>query len=156
MYGKRTDAKLLDTAKINLAASINALRKFADLVRSLNNTSQFYEARDYREADNCLGVNDLVVFFKPFEGGPRSVSWSKRECISPPGQAADPGRLCALLQTVVIPESYRKIYTKAANRSFGDIEQRWCRPPSRTWADGKALRRQTWIRDGHVQGVTSN
>jgi hypothetical protein len=66
------DIKLLDTAKRNLTTSINTLRKFSDLMRSLDNLCQFCSQRQYDEAANCLrGINDLVAFFKPFESIPQ-------------------------------------------------------------------------------------
>jgi hypothetical protein len=66
------DIKLLDTAKRNLTTSINTLRKFADLMRSLDNMSQYCADRNYYEAANCLrGINDLILFFKPYEGIPQ-------------------------------------------------------------------------------------
>jgi vacuolar protein sorting-associated protein 53 len=62
------DIKLLDTAKRNLTTSINTLRKFSDLMRSLDNLSQFCADRNYHDAANCLrGINDLILFFKPYE-----------------------------------------------------------------------------------------
>lgn len=62
------DIKLLDTAKRNLTTSINTLRKFSDLMRSLDNLSQFCADRNYGDAANCLrGINDLILFFKPYE-----------------------------------------------------------------------------------------
>lgn len=61
------DIKLLDTAKHNLTTSINTLRKFSDLMSSLDNLSEFCRVRKYREATECLkGVNDLVLYFKPY------------------------------------------------------------------------------------------
>ena len=66
------DIKLLDTAKRNLTTSINTLRKFSDLMRSLDNLSEFCADRKYDEAANCLkGINDLVLFFRPFESIPQ-------------------------------------------------------------------------------------
>ncbi len=66
------DIKLLDTAKRNLTTSINTLRKFSDLMRSLDNLSQFCADRQYDEAASCLrGINDLALFFKPFESIPQ-------------------------------------------------------------------------------------
>jgi vacuolar protein sorting-associated protein 53 len=66
------DIKLLDTAKRNLTTSINTLRKFSDLMRSLDNLRDFCADREYGEAANCLkGINDLLAFFKPFESIPQ-------------------------------------------------------------------------------------
>lgn len=66
------DIKLLDTAKRNLTTSINTLRKFSDLMRSLDNLGDFCAERQYDEAANCLrGINDLVAYFKPFESIPQ-------------------------------------------------------------------------------------
>jgi hypothetical protein len=66
------DIKLLDTAKRNLTTSINTLRKFSDLMRSLDNLTQFCADRQYDEAASCLrGINDLILFFKPFESIPQ-------------------------------------------------------------------------------------
>ena len=66
------DIKLLDTAKRNLTTSINTLRKFSDLMRSLDNLRDFCADREYDEAANCLkGINDLLTFFKPFESIPQ-------------------------------------------------------------------------------------
>ena len=66
------DIKLLDTAKRNLSTSINTLRKFSDLMRSLDNMEEFCAKRQYDDAANCLkGINDLLLFFKPYESIPQ-------------------------------------------------------------------------------------
>ncbi len=62
------DIKLLDTAKFNLTHSINTLRKFSDLMLSLDNLGQFCAERNYKEAVNCLkAVDDLAMYFKDYE-----------------------------------------------------------------------------------------
>jgi chromosome segregation ATPase len=62
------DIKLLDTAKHNLTHSINTLRKFSDLMLSLDNLGQFCADRNYKEAANCLkAVNDLAKYFDDYE-----------------------------------------------------------------------------------------
>jgi vacuolar protein sorting-associated protein 53 len=62
------DIKLLDTAKYNLTHSINTLRKFSDLMLSLDNLGQFCSDRNYKEAANCLkAVDDLALYFKDYE-----------------------------------------------------------------------------------------
>ena len=61
------DIKLLDTAKHNLTTSINTLRRFSDLMASLDNLNMFCGKRAYKDAANCLrGVNDLIEYFKPY------------------------------------------------------------------------------------------
>jgi hypothetical protein len=66
------DIKLLDTAKHNLTTSINTLRKFSDLMTSLDNLSMFCAERKYKDASFCLkGVNDLVAFFEPYKDIPQ-------------------------------------------------------------------------------------
>ena len=66
------DIKLLDTAKQNLTSSVNALRKFSDLMASLDNLTEFVGDRNYKKAFSCLeGVNDLVQFFDEFKDIPQ-------------------------------------------------------------------------------------
>lgn len=62
------DIKLLDTAKYNLTLSINTLRKFSDLMLSLDNLGQFCADRNYKEAASCLkGVEDLISYFRDYK-----------------------------------------------------------------------------------------
>ena len=62
------DIKTLDLAKRNITLSINCLRKFADLISSLEALKKATQEGSYRTASSILlSINDLATYFKPYE-----------------------------------------------------------------------------------------
>ena len=61
------DIKLLDTAKTNLSNSIDIIDKYSNLMRQLDDLSDFCGSRNYLGATHCHGeVVKLLEFFKPY------------------------------------------------------------------------------------------
>lgn len=61
------DIKTLDLAKKNITLSINCLRKYADLITSLENLKANFQNKNYKNsADNIKTILELSNFFKPY------------------------------------------------------------------------------------------
>lgn len=66
------DIKTLDLAKKNITLSINCLRKFADLISSLDHLRTFSTQRDYKQAAHVLlSIIDLSNYFKTYQKIPQ-------------------------------------------------------------------------------------
>lgn len=66
------DIKTLDLAKKNITLSINCLRKYADLITSLENLKSNFQNKNYRNsADNMKTILELARFFKPYADIPQ-------------------------------------------------------------------------------------
>ncbi len=66
------DIKTLDLAKKNITQSINCLRKFADLISSLDNLRTFSTQRNYKQAAHVLlSIKDLSNYFKTYHSIPQ-------------------------------------------------------------------------------------
>lgn len=63
------DIKTLDLAKKNITLSINCLRKYADLITSLENLKSNFQNKNYKNSsENMKTIIQLAKFFKPYEG----------------------------------------------------------------------------------------
>jgi hypothetical protein len=69
------DIKTLDLAKKNITLSINCLRKYADLITSLENLKANFQNKNYKNsADNINSILELGNFFKPYAEIPQIQS----------------------------------------------------------------------------------
>ena len=66
------DIKTLDLAKKNITLSINCLRKYADLITSLENLKSNFQNKNYKNsAENMKTILELSTFFKPYADIPQ-------------------------------------------------------------------------------------
>lgn len=62
------DIKTLDLAKKNITLSINCLRKYADLITSLENLKSNFQNKNYKNSsENMKTIILLAEFFKPYQ-----------------------------------------------------------------------------------------